>query len=143
MNYRKITIEDIPTLSKIYAETFNSAPWYDKWTEKTAGRRLSQMVNNGVFFGILSYDEEGINGMILGEEEQYFDGVVFNIKEFCVKNNLRGKGIGTALLKEFENELKQKGIREAVLMTNTEDCDFYKNKGYKQSPGIISMNKEL
>ena len=143
MEYRKITIEDLPELAKIYAETFNSDPWYDKWTLKTAEKRLSQLINNGGFFGIVSYKEEGITGMILGEEEQYFDGVIFNIKEFCVRNDLRGKGIGTELLAEFERNLKGMGIRETVLMTNLEDEDFYKKRGFHRSRGVIYMGKEM
>lgn len=143
MDYRIINIEDAPNLAKIYAETFNSDPWYDKWTQKTAEKRLSQMINNGGFFGIVSYDESGITGMILGEEEQYFDGVIFNIKEFCVKNELRGNGIGSKLLTKFEHMLKEKGIRELVLMTNLEDEGFYKKFGFNRSRGIIYMGKEL
>ena len=81
--------------------------------------------------------------MILGEEEQYFDGVIFNVKEFCVKNELRGKGIGTELLAEFERCLKSMGIRETVLMTNLEDEEFYKKRGFRRSRGIIYMGKEM
>ena len=143
MDYRKITIEDLTELAKIYAETFNSDPWYDKWTQKTAEKRLSQMINNGGFYGIVSYNEDGITGMILGESEQYFDGVIFNIKEYCVRNDLRGKGIGTELLAEFERQLKGLGIRETVLMTNLEDEEFYKKRGFHRSRGIIYMGKEM
>ncbi len=143
MDYREIVLEDIQELAKIYAETFNSDPWYDKWTRKTAEKRLYQMANNGGFFGILSYDESGITGMIMGESEQYFDGVIFNVKEFCVKNELRGKGIGTELLAEFERRLKGMGIRETVLMTNLEDEEFYKKRGFHRSRGIIYMGKEM
>lgn len=143
MDYREIVSEDVCALAKIYAETFNSDPWYDKWTLETAEKRLSQMVKNGGFFGLLSYDESGITGMIMGESEQYFDGVVFNIKEYCVKNELRGKGIGTELLGEFERRLRGMGIREAVLMTNLEDEEFYKKRGFHRSRGIIYMGKEL
>lgn len=143
MDYREIVLEDVSALAKIYAETFNSDPWYDKWTLETAEKRLSQMIKNGGFFGVLSYDESGITGMIMGESEQYFDGVVFNIKEYCVKNDLRGKGIGTELLREFERRLRGMGIREAVLMTNLEDEEFYKKRGFNRSRGIIYMGKEL
>lgn len=143
MDYREIVLEDVSALAKIYAETFNSDPWYDKWTLETAEKRLSQMTKNGGFFGVLSYDESGITGMIMGESEQYFDGVVFNIKEYCVKNDLRGKGIGTELLREFERRLRGMGIREAVLMTNLEDEEFYKKRGFNRSRGIIYMGKEL
>ncbi len=143
MDYRKITAEDVPALAKIYAETFNSDPWYDKWTHETAEKRLLQMAQNGGFFGLLSFDESGITGMIMGESEQYFDGVIFNIKEFCVKNELRGKGIGTELLAEFERCLKSMGVRETVLMTNLEDEEFYKKRGFHRSRGVIYMGKEL
>ena len=143
MDYRKITIEDLSELAKIYAETFNSDPWYDKWTQNTAEKRLSQMINNGGFFGIVSYNEEGITGMILGEEEQYFDGVIFNIKEFCVKNELRGKGIGTALLAEFERKLKGMGIRETVIMPPLDDEEFYNIRGFHRSRGVIYLGKEM
>ena len=143
MDYRKIKIEDLPELAKIYAETFNSDPWYDKWTQKTAEKRLSRMIRSEGFFGMVSYNEEGITGMILREDEQYFDGVIFNIKEFCVRNDLRGKGIGTELLAEFERNLKGMGIRETVLMTNLEDEDFYKKRGFHRSRGVIYMGKEM
>lgn len=143
MDYREIVLEDVSELAKIYAETFNSDPWYDKWTQKTAEKRLYQMAKNGGFFGLLSYDENGITGMIMGESEQYFDGVIFNIKEFCVKNDLRGKGIGTSLMEEFERRLKGLGIRETVLMTNLEDEDFYKKRGFHRSRGVIYMGKEM
>ena len=143
MDYREITLEDVTELAKIYAETFNSDPWYDKWTQKTAEKRLTQKIKNSEFFGLLSYDENGITGMIMGESEQYFDGVVFSIKEFCVKNDLRGKGIGTELLKEFERRLKGMGIRDTVLMTNLEDEEFYKKRGFNRSRGVIYMGKEM
>lgn len=143
MDYREIVVGDVAELAKIYAETFNSDPWYDKWTLETAEKRLSQMIKNGGFYGIVSFDESGITAMILGEAEQYFDGVIFNIKEFCVKNELRGKGIGTKLLAEFERRLKGMGIRETVLMTNLEDEEFYKKRGFNRSRGIIYMGKEM
>ena len=143
MEYREIIKTDVSALAKIYAETFNSDPWYDKWTQSTAEKRLSQMIGNDGFYGLLSYDESGITAMIMGESEQYFDGVIFNVKEFCTKNELRGKGIGTALLAEFERRLKSMGIREAVLMTNLEDEDFYKKRGFSRSRGVIYMGKEL
>ena len=77
MDYRKITIEDLQELAKIYAETFNSDPWYDKWTQKTAEKRLCQMANNGGFFGILSYDERIIGADIashIGGWQKAVDG---------------------------------------------------------------------
>ena len=85
MEYREIAAGDISELVKIFTETFNSEPWFEKWTEKTAEKRLSHCLNNESCVGIVSAEGEEITGMLIGEEEQYYDGVVCVIKEFCVK----------------------------------------------------------
>lgn len=142
MEYREIMTDDVPELAKIYRETFNAEPWFDKWTEKTAGKRISRFISHDGFYGLVSTEGGAITGMILGEEEQYFDGVIFNIKEFCVRNDLRGKGIGTALLAEFENRLKARGIRSVLLFTVPEDEGFYRKSGYAETE-LIAMEKDL
>ncbi len=142
MEYREITPDDVPKLAKIYMDTFNAEPWFDKWTEKTAGKRLAQLLSHEGSDGLVSVENEAITGMILGEEEQYFDGVIFTIKEFCVKNNLRGKGIGKALLAEFENRLRAKGIRSVLLFTAPEDKAFYQKRGYAETE-LLALEKEL
>lgn len=142
MEYREITPDDVPELAKIYMDTFNAEPWFDKWTEKTAGKRLAQLLSHEGSDGLVSVENGAITGMILGEEEQYFDGVIFTIKEFCVKNNLRGKGIGKALLAEFENRLRGKGIRSVLLFTAPEDEAFYQKRGYAETE-LVALEKEL
>lgn len=46
--------------------------------------------------------------MILGSKEQFYDGIILNIKEFCVKNGLRGQGLGSEIFKEFEIRIKKR-----------------------------------
>ena len=43
----------------------------------------------------------------------------------------------------FERNLKGMGIRETVLMTNLEDEEFYKKRGFHRSRGVIYMGKEM
>lgn len=142
MEYREIIAADLPALAKIYMDTFNAEPWFEKWTEKTAQKRLSSVLSHSSSFGLVSEDDGKIVGMILGEEEQYFDGVVFNVKEFCVRNELRGKGIGKVLLAEFENRLKGRGIRSVLLFTAPEDVGFYQKSGYSDTE-LVALKKEL
>ena len=142
MEYREIIAADLPALVKIYMDTFNAEPWFEKWTEKTAQKRLSSVLSHSGSFGLVSEDDGKIVGMILGEEEQYFDGVVFNVKEFCVRNELRGKGIGKALLAEFENRLKGRGVRSVLLFTAPEDVGFYQKSGYADTE-LVALEKEL
>ncbi len=142
MDYRQIVLADCAELAKIYAKAFNAEPWLEKWNIKTAQKRISDMVESRGFFGLAAVDNEKIVGMIMGNEKQYYDGVAFTINEFCVKNELRGKGIGTALFKEFEKRLKGKGIRAIELCTIPEDANFYKKFGMEESDTIM-MGKEL
>ncbi|WP_411168513.1 GNAT family N-acetyltransferase [Clostridium sp. MB05] len=145
MEFKEITIEDIKILSSMYVETFNSPPWNDEWTIETASKRLYQMINCEGFYGLIAYKEEMVVGMILGSEEQFFNGLMFNIKEFCIKNEMRNNGIGTILLKEFENRLKNRGVTEIILFTSREDGTegFYNNRGLKSYNGMVMMGKKL
>lgn len=145
MKFEEITLLDINELSNMYVETFNSPPWNDEWSIETASKRLHQMINCEDFYGIKAYQEEILCGMILGSQEQFYNGIMFNIKEFCVKNEMRNKGIGTKILSEFEKQLRKKGIVEIVLFTSRNDGTegFYQKRGLKSYNSMVMMGKEL
>ncbi|WP_061320627.1 GNAT family N-acetyltransferase [Clostridium botulinum] len=133
MNFKEITISDIKEIADMYVTTFNSSPWNDEWTIETASKRLYQMINCESSYGLVAYEDKLICGMILGSEEQYYNSVMFNIKEFCVRNDVRSKGFGTKIFEEFENRLKNRGITEIILLTSRDDRTegFYKKKGLR------------
>lgn len=145
MKFEEISLLDINELSSMYVETFNSPPWNDEWSIETASKRLGQMINYEDFYGIKAYKEDILCGMILGNQEQFYNGIMFNIKEFCVKNEMRNKGIGTKILTEFEKELKNKGITEIILFTSRNDGTegFYHKRGLKSYNSMVMMGKEL
>ena len=129
----------------MYIDTFNSEPWNDKWTIETAEKRLGQMINVEDFYAISAYKQGELCGMILGSKEQFYDGVMFNIKEFCVKNGMRGQGIGSDIFKEFQKRLKAFGVKEIILFTSRGDYTehFYQNHGLESYNGLVFMGKQL
>jgi GNAT superfamily N-acetyltransferase len=145
MSFEEITLSDINEITGMYVETFNSAPWNDEWTIETASKRLHQMINCEGFYGLKAYEEGILCGMILGSEEQYYNGIMFNIKEFCVKNEMRNKGTGTKLLTEFETRLKARGVTEIILFTSRDDATegFYQKRSFKAINSIVMMGKEM
>ncbi len=145
MPYKEIQKEDIAELARLYVEAFNSPPWNDKWTEETASNRLMQMLNCDGFFGLAYCEKDTIQGLILGNHEYFYDGMHFYIKEFCVDIKLRHSGIGSALLEEFNQRLKAKGIDEIILFTSKTDGTegFYHKRGLKSYHSMVMMGKVL
>jgi len=145
MKFEKINLLDIAKLVAMYVETFNSPPWNDEWTIETASKRLHQMINCEGFYGLKAYQDEELCGMILGSEEQFFDGVTFNIKEFCVNNKMRNRGIGIKIFEEFEKQLREKQITKIFLLTSRDDGTegFYKKRGLESYDGMVVMGKQL
>ncbi|NLK95761.1 MAG: GNAT family N-acetyltransferase [Clostridiales bacterium] len=145
MKFKEIIIDDVEVLAEMFVDTFNSSPWNDKWTIKTASKRLHQMINCEGFKGIMAYEEEVVLGMILGSEEQYYNGIVFVVKEFCINNKMRNKGFGTILFKEFEERIKSIGVTEIVLNTLKDNSTegFYKKMGLKVYDDMMVMGKNI
>lgn len=145
MKFEEINLLDIEEIAGMYVETFNAPPWNDGWTIETASKRLHQMINCEGFYGLKAYLHGELCGMILGSEEQFYNGVMFNAKEFCVKNEMRNRGIGTKILAEFEKQLKDRQISEIILFTSREDGTegFYHKREFKSYNGMVMMGKEL
>jgi len=143
--YKELTNEHIKEIAEIYVDAFNSEPWNDEWTIDSAFKRISQMINCEGFDGLVAYEDEKLIGMILGNHEYYYNGMHFNIKEFCVDLKLKGKGIGSKLFEEFLKRLKSRGIDEVILLTSkTEGTEgFYNKHGFKSFEGMVMMGKKI
>lgn len=145
MYYEEITIDHLDKLTELYVETSNSEPWNDEWTVCTAKKRLHQMINTEDAFGLCAYQEGDMCGVILGCMEQFYNGIMFNVKEFWVKNGMRGRGVGTQIFSEFEKRLKEKQVGQIILFTSKGDFTehFYHKQNMKSNPQMIFMGKEL
>lgn len=145
LTFKEIKNTDIPALAELYAETFNAAPWNEQWTKETAEKRLFQMINVESFFGLCAYHNGELCGLILGCMEQYYDGINFYLREFCVKNSMRGQGIGAEILNTFEERLSQMDIKEIYLNTtrNSSAERFYNKQNYQNHEHLILMSKSF
>ncbi len=145
MKFKEIDESMISELAQMYVETFNAPPWNDKWTIETASRRIKQMINCEDSYGLIAYDGAELCGMILGSEEQFYDGKMFNLKEFCVRNERRNQGLGTEIYAEFEKRLKEKYIDKIVLFTLKDEGTetFYLKRGFYYHSKMIMMGKDI
>lgn len=145
IRYAEIQIGDLDEIAASYVETFNSPPWNDKWTFASARKRLQQMINTEDSYGLCAYQEDSLCGVVLGGMEEFYTGNVFNIKEFWVRNGMRGTGIGTAIYQELERRVKDKGARQITLLTIRGDQTehFYHNQGMATLDDFVFMRKRI
>ena len=145
MEYRELNETHLKDMATLFVKAFNTYPWNEEWTEEIAYKRLAQMISCDGFYGMVVIKDSRIVGMIFGRQEQYYNGVIFEIKEFCVDITLGIKGLGTQVYNVFENRLKEMGIKEIVLNTCRSDktIGFYEKQGFKVSDNIVVMNKKV
>ena len=132
-------------LAQLYVETFNAEPWNDEWTFETARKRLYMMLHTDVSFGLCVYREGQMYGAVLGEMEQYYDGLMFEVKEYWVKNEMRGKGIGSKLFAELEKRLRERDVKNIILITAKGDATehFYHKQGMETAPDMVFLSKRV
>lgn len=143
--YEEMTEKHLDELAQLYVETFNAEPWNDEWNFETARKRLYMMLHTDVSFGLCVYREGQMCGAVLGTMEQYFDGLMFEVKEYWVKNELRGKGIGSKLFREMERRLQEREVKNIILITAKGDATehFYHKQGMETAPDMVFMTKQL
>lgn len=146
MNVEIVNMElsDVAEYAKLFVSVFNSEPWNDLWTEETAVLRLENMMRTNTFIGKALYSENELKGFIFGQKEYYFNGIHFQIQEFCVKQNEQGKGFGKLLLQSLKEELTRIGVVNIYLITSKGDRTegYYQRRGFVTSDNMILMTND-
>lgn len=134
-------LSDINEYAKLFVSVFNFEPWNDQWTEETALLRLENMMKTNTFIGKALYSENELKGFVFGQKEYFYDGIHFQIQEFCVRTGEQKKGYGKALLQALKDELTSIGVVNIFLITlkgeRTEG--YYRKRGFVTSDNMILM----
>ena len=137
--------DDIKTCAKLYQQVFNEKPWKDNWSFKTAYQRLFDIFMSPHFQGMVYRNNNGeIMGAVFGNLEQNYDGIHYNLKEIFVDTRVQGKGIGTKLLHNLEDSLKNQNVKAMILFTSDENRSsrFYLKNHFYLCNGIVMMGKD-
>ena len=97
----------------------------------------------GKDFFLVAEKEDTIIGCIFGEKLRGYIALIWFI---VVDETMRGEGVGTQLLSEFEERCKRRGIGWTILYASTTDripLSFYEMSGYNRGSTLIEMNKNL
>ena len=145
MMIREMNIHDLKQVTHLFVKVFNKAPWYDQWTIETASKRLTDMIHTPGSKGMVYEVEGNIIAMILGRKEQYFDGLYFQILEFCVDTEIQNHGYGKQILSHFLALLEREDVTEVFLLTMHGEATegFYERNGFISDEKMVLMKKRL
>ena len=136
-----MNLDHLIEYAELFVAVFNSEPWNDSWTKESAVIRIENMMKTNTFIGKAIYCENDLKGIIWGQKEQYYNGIHFQIQEFCVKNTEQNKGFGKKLLQALKEELYSIGVTNIYLITSKGERTegYYAKRGFVTSDYMVLM----
>ena len=92
------------------------------------------------------YDEAGeLIGISLGYIKHWYSGTEYIINELCIKTEKQGSGAGTFFIREIEKAIKELGLKQIFLLTdsNVPAYEFYKKNGFVQCETNVAFAKTI
>lgn len=145
MTFADMEMADIKEYAELFVSVFNAPPWNDGWTNLTARMRIGELLNTGNCVGKAAYENGQLIGIILGQKEHSYDGVHFQIQEFCVRTENQRSGCGTRLLAALKDELNALGVVNIYLITQSGESteSYFQKRGFTTSGQMIVMSENL
>lgn len=142
MTFEDMDIARLREYAELFVSVFNASPWNDRWTMLTAKLRLGELMDTSTFLGKAAYEDGRLLGIILGQKEHFFDGLRFQIQEFCVRAECQQSGCGSRLLSALREELNAIGVVNIYLITQRGESTegYYRRRGFTTSDTFIVMS---
>jgi aminoglycoside 6'-N-acetyltransferase I len=140
----KFTIDHLDDCAHLFMSAFNAEPWNDKCTLETAKKQLAWHLKVPGCAGLVSV-KDGIVAFAIGYREPTDAGDIFHLNIFCVRPEAQRIGVGSRLLSNLEERLRDTGVRTVYLGTRkgTPAEYFYEKHGYGTSVEDIEMSHDL
>ena len=122
MKFISLTIEQdylIQQAAQILVDAFKTH-WSEAWPTLDDGLdEVHEMLSIDRILRVALDDDLNVAGWIGGIP--HYDGHVWELHPLAVKNELQGKGIGSALVLDFEEQVRLRGALTITLGTDDED----------------------
>lgn len=145
MNISEMSLNDVKSVLPLYIDWYNDHEG-GCWTVETAGKRIRQVLTIEDSYSLLMRDDEGgIVGFVMGYFKQYDDIVGYTLEEIVIAAEYQHRGLGSALLKEVESRIREKGASCVELQAvNDEPHERYYGKaGYRNASNFVMKVKWL
>ena len=142
---KRLSIEDKEAIKTVFTGVFTGEPWCDDWSDKEQlDLYINDLVGQGYSLTYGLYDDAGeLIGISLGYIKHWYTGTEYIINELCVKTDRQGSGAGTFFIHAIENAIKELGLKQIFLLTdsNVPAYEFYKKNGFTECETNVAFAK--
>ena len=91
------------------------------------------------------FEEEKLIGVSMGHIRHWYAGTEYYIDELCVRTEKQGNGIGTYFVNEIEKAIKEIGLVQIFLQTESSvpAYGFYQKNGFLELKEHVSFVKRV
>lgn len=145
MEIRLFQSDDLSMCTEVFIQTFNSAPWFDEWTTEQAKAYLTDFIHTPGFIGIVSLENNQINGILFGNRKQWWSGHEFYIQEIAITPTAQHKGVGSKIMQFLVDTITPMNIEGITLLTDrgTTAEKFYLKNGFEEIERLIFLYKSV
>ena len=144
LKLKRLHIEDKEAITSVFTGVFTKEPWNDDWSDKNQlDMYINDLVGQGYSLTYGLYDDDELIGISMGYIKHWYTGTEYIINEFCVKTDRQGVGAGSFFIKEIEKAIKEMGLKQIFLLTdsNVPAYHFYKKNGFVECTTNVAFSK--
>ena len=146
LKLKRLNIEDKVAITNVFTGVFTKEPWNDDWSDKNQlDMYITDLIGQGYSLTYGLYDDGELIGLSLGYIKHWYSGTEYIINEFCVKTERQGSGAGTFFIAEIEKAIKELGLKQIFLLTdsNVPAYHFYKKNGFEVCTTNVAFSKMI
>ena len=138
MFIREMELNDIAAVLPLYISYYNEQE-DSCWNENTARKRIHQVLSMEDSYGLIAENENSVLGFLMGYFKQYDDIIGYTLDEIVIAYEYQNKGIGSKLLRELEQRVKEKGASCVELQAVNDDMHerYYGKAGYQNAKNFV------
>lgn len=143
LTYRKMEKGDIAKITPLFMEYWNGTG--DKWTPELVFDRVWQVLDSPDAYGLIAEDRGTVIGFAMGRFETFYDLTAYNLVEIVVATEYQKSGIGTRMMAELEQRIKEQGAAMVQLISVNDEMHehFYGKLGYHDASNLKLKSKFL
>ncbi|WP_062303358.1 ribosomal protein S18-alanine N-acetyltransferase [Demequina subtropica] len=122
ISLRDLTEDDLPWMAEVESQLFGASAW------------SRELITQDYLYGFARYRGLEVDGALAGYAVYGYDGDAFHLMNLAVLPEVRGRGLGRALLEDFLAEARSEGVVDAwleVAVDNDAALSLYRAHGFE------------